>query len=176
MADQDDDDFGFDDDDLDDLPANALEHLEANALRATQQSRPQPPPHPVQESDYGLDDSEEVVNLNDASGLPRASPWVVTVPVSHHTQPQREDTHDYDYDYQQNGDNDGYNDKKNNYAAVGPDDYDQGGAGAHSQTLHQHFVNVQELPQPSQADPNQLLQRIKKVRCPRCIIRASSPC
>ncbi|KAF1850566.1 uncharacterized protein K460DRAFT_372785 [Cucurbitaria berberidis CBS 394.84] len=56
----DDDDFDFSDHDLDDLPANELQHLEASAVRATQQQTQAAP-----ESDYGLDDGEEVVNLDD---------------------------------------------------------------------------------------------------------------
>lgn len=56
----DEDDFDFSDSDLDDLPANTLHHLEANAIRATQQ-----PALSAAESDYGLDDGEEVINLDD---------------------------------------------------------------------------------------------------------------
>ena len=58
----DDDDFGFSDHDLDDLPANTLQHLEAQAIQATQR-----PSRPAPESDYGLDDGAEVVNLDDAA-------------------------------------------------------------------------------------------------------------
>ena len=57
----DDDDFGFSDHDLDDLPAHALQHLEASAIRATQHPTPAAP----SESDYGLEDGDEVVNLDD---------------------------------------------------------------------------------------------------------------
>lgn len=86
----DDDDYGFDDDDLDHLPANTLHHLEANALRATQ--------HPAPASDYGLDnddhDGAELVDLNDASGPPPASPWVVTAQAPLHSQPRLADDDD----------------------------------------------------------------------------------
>lgn len=57
------DEFDFSDADLDDLPANTLQHLEASARRATQH-----PPPPAPESDYGLDDGDEVVNLDDDAG------------------------------------------------------------------------------------------------------------
>jgi hypothetical protein len=64
----DEDDFDFSDPDLDDLPANTLHQIEANALRATQH---QPA---VPESDYGLDDGDEVINLDDAgSQYPHAA-------------------------------------------------------------------------------------------------------
>ncbi|KAF2713208.1 hypothetical protein K504DRAFT_498024 [Pleomassaria siparia CBS 279.74] len=69
-----DDDFDFSDDDLDDLPANALQQLETTAIRATQHQERQ---HP--ESDYGLDEGDEgdqVINLDDAAGAPQASPWM----------------------------------------------------------------------------------------------------
>jgi hypothetical protein len=125
MADDEFDDFS--DDDLDDLPANALQHLEASAIRATQH---QPDADP--ESDYGLDDGDEVVNLDDASGPPRASTWV-TDQAPQYTQPQ----HNYDYSYD---DNDNENDD------------------------HDDHMDVEEPPRRSQADPNALLQRIKKVR------------
>jgi hypothetical protein len=52
--------FDFSDSDLDDLPANTLHHLEANAIRATQH-----PPDAAPESDYGLEDGDEVINLDD---------------------------------------------------------------------------------------------------------------
>ncbi|KAJ4364502.1 hypothetical protein N0V83_009097 [Neocucurbitaria cava] len=90
----DDEDFDFSDSDLDDLPANALQHLEINALRATQhQTQQQTQAAP--ESDYGLDDGDEVVNLDDE--------------------------------------------------------------------LYHGQVGIEEQPRRSQADPSQLLQRIKKL-------------
>ncbi|KAF1838889.1 hypothetical protein BDW02DRAFT_487865 [Decorospora gaudefroyi] len=87
-----DDAFDFSDDDLDDLPTNALQHLEANAIRATQRQATTAP-----ESDYGLDDGDEVVNLDDAP------------------------------------------------------------------TQHNDPMDVEDPPRRSQADPHQLLQRIKKL-------------
>jgi hypothetical protein len=111
-----DDDFDFSDPDLDDLPANTLQQIEANAIRATQH----PPTAP--ESDYGLDDADEVVNLDD--GPPRtlnAAP--------RYTQDQQ------DYSY------------------------------AHgAEQLYPDDMDVEEQPRQSQADPGQLLARIKKVR------------
>ncbi|KAL1796007.1 hypothetical protein ACET3X_006231 [Alternaria dauci] len=140
MADDDLDDFS--DDDLDDLPANALDHLEASAIRATQQPQQQqhqqqqqhkkPLFDPEADSDYGLEDGDEVVNLDDASGPTRAS-----------------QDHEYAYAHDRDHDHD--------------DDYGQNG---HGQTYHgqvQAPEHVQEHPRPSQADPNALLQRIKKL-------------
>lgn len=118
----DEDDFDFSDSDLDDLPANTLHNLEANAVRATQH---QPPPAP--ESDYGLDHGDEVVNLDDDSGQAHA----YAVPAPQYTQDQQ------GYDYTHDGDD-------------GPDQ-------------DQMEVEEQEPPWRSQADPNQLLTRIKKV-------------
>ena len=114
MADDDLDDLDdlddFSDHDLDDLPANALDDLEASAIRATQQPQQQLLFDPEADSDdYGLEDGDEVVNLDDALGPPRAS-------------------HDYGW-----------------------------------QTYNGQ-MQVEEQPRPSQADPNALLQRIKKVR------------
>lgn len=65
MDDNDDDDFGFDDDDLDLLPAHALHHLEESAWKATQHG----PPVGGPESDYGLEDGDEVVNLDDGDEI-----------------------------------------------------------------------------------------------------------
>jgi hypothetical protein len=58
----DDDEFAFSDPDLDYLPANTLQEFEANALRATQHQRQQSLPAP--ESDHGLDDGDQVINLD----------------------------------------------------------------------------------------------------------------
>ena len=84
-----DDQFDFSDPDFDDLPANTLQQIEANAIRATQHQPAAP------ESDYGLDDGDEVVNLDD--GPPRAFDA-----APQYTQGQQ----DYDYanNYEQNGD------------------------------------------------------------------------
>ena len=67
-----DDEFDFDDDGLDLLPAHTLPQLETTAIRATQhQGRTN-----ASESDYGLEDGDEVINLDDAAAAPRSSPWV----------------------------------------------------------------------------------------------------
>lgn len=60
-------DFDFSDHDLDDLPANTIEQFEAAAIRATQQQQQQQQQtrQPAGGSDYGLDDADEVVNLDD---------------------------------------------------------------------------------------------------------------
>lgn len=118
----DDDDFGFSDSDLDDLPANTLQHLEANAVRATQQQQQTGP-----ESDYGLDDGDEVVNLDDDNA---AAHHAYSVAAPQYTQPQQE----YAYD----------------------DSHGQ-------QQLYADQMEVEEQPYRSQADPGQLLSRIKKV-------------
>lgn len=131
----DDDEFDFSDHDLDDLPANTLQHLEASAIRATQRQ-----PSAAPESDYGLDDGDEVVNLDDAAKPPHASPWV-NVDAPPPTQPQQEydcDDHNHDHSHGENGDND--------------------------------TMDVEELPRRSQADPTPLLQRIKKVRPTRLLL------
>jgi hypothetical protein len=128
----DEDDFDFSDSDLDDLPANTLLDLEENAIRATQQ-----PPHPAPESDYGLDDGDEVVNLDD-DNAGQAHAYRVAPPQF--TQPPQ------GYDYA----NDGHNE------------------------LYAPQMEVEEQPHRSQADPDQLLSRIKKV-CPDCsVVRGSA--
>jgi hypothetical protein len=118
----DEDDFDFSDSDLDDLPANTLLHLEENAIRATQQ-----PPHPAPESDYGLDDGDEVVNLDDDDAGP---PHAYHVAAPQYTQPP----------------------PSQDYHAHGPDE------------RYEPPMDVEEQPYRSQADPGQLLSRIKKVR------------
>ena len=120
-----DDDFDFSDHDLDDLPANAIEQFEAAAIRATQQ---QQQTRHAAESDYGLDDADEVVNLDDEDGF---------------VQGQQGRTHD-PYDT-----HDTY------------DAYDEGTTIDESHT-HEHMQATQP-PRQSQADPDQLLSRIKKV-------------
>jgi hypothetical protein len=87
----DEDEFDFSDSDLDDLPANTLQHLEANAIRATQQQALVAP-----ESDYGLEDGDEVVNLDDDDGPSHA--YSVAAPQCSQPQPQPEDE-DEDVDH-----------------------------------------------------------------------------
>jgi len=84
-----DDEFDFSDDDLDDLPANTLQQLETTAIRATQHFPPT-----ALESEYGLDDGDEVINLNDAAP-PQPSPWV-NVPrhQPNHPYPQHDSRND----------------------------------------------------------------------------------
>ncbi|KAF2262147.1 hypothetical protein CC78DRAFT_535031 [Lojkania enalia] len=82
MADMDeDDDFSFSDHDLDDLPANALQQLETTAILSTQQPASAFPP----ESGYGLDDADEVINLDDEAAAPPQQP--------HRNQHQRQHQH-----------------------------------------------------------------------------------
>ncbi|KAI4671006.1 uncharacterized protein J4E88_009401 [Alternaria novae-zelandiae] len=116
MADDDFDDFS--DDDLDDLPADALQHLEASAIRATQH---QPDTEP--ESDYGPDDGDEVVNLDDAHSPP---------PL---------------YALDEEGYDSHIDDNINDII----------------EHCHYDQMEVEEQPRRSQADPNALLQRIKKL-------------
>ncbi|KAF2109982.1 hypothetical protein BDV96DRAFT_651548 [Lophiotrema nucula] len=116
-----DDDFDFSDPDLDDLPANALHQLETTALLSTQ--------HPVQslaagpDSDYGDDEGDTVINLDDETEAPQALP-VAPPRYAPQQYPAR----------QQHGNNNGY---------------------AGSMEL--------EPPRKSQADPDSLLGRIKKL-------------
>lgn len=123
----DDDDFDFSDRDLDDLPANTLQQLETTAIRATQHREA-----PAPESDYGLDDGDEVINLDDAARPPQPSPWV-NAPPQHHQH------------YQQ-------------------DDHQT--TNVHDNGYYSDAMEVEEQPRRSQADPNQLLLRIKKVQHP----------
>lgn len=123
-----DNDFGFSDHDLDDLPANAIEQFEAAAIRATQQ--PPPTANAAPESDYGLDDGDEVVNLDDAAEFAQG-------PRGH----------------------DSYGGAYEAYEAY--EAFDEGTTIDEGNT-HEHVQTV-PAPRPSQADPDQLLARIKKV-------------
>jgi hypothetical protein len=133
-----DDDFDFSDDDLDHLPANTLHQLETTAIHATQQQYEAPAP----ESDYGLDDGDEVVNLNDAARPPQASSWLNVPQRQQHYQAQ--DSHQ---DANVHVDDHGY---------------------------YNDAMEVEEQPRRSQADPNQLLLRIKKV--PALTLNPRTPC
>ena len=132
-----DDDFDFSDHDLDDLPANAIEQFEAAAILATQQQTTQ---HAASESDYGLDDGDEVINLDDEDGFAQAH------------QDRAHDSHaTYDaYDAYEEGTT---IDEGNTYQ------HDHDHEHGHE---HEH-VQLVEPPRQSQADPDQLLSRIKKV-------------
>jgi hypothetical protein len=88
------DDFDFSDSDLDDLPAKTLHNLEASAIRATQHQAP-----PAPESDYGLDDGDEVVNLDDDDAGPPHAFTANAAPQCAHAQQQA-----YDYTHTHNGD------------------------------------------------------------------------
>ena len=125
-----DDDFDFSDHDLDDLPANTIEQFEAAAILATQQQTTQ---HAASESDYGLDDGDEVINLDDQDRF---------------AQPQKGRAHDSHASY-------------NAYDA-----YEEGTTIDEGNTYqHEHErMQLVEPPRQSQADPDQLLSRIKKVR------------
>ncbi|KAJ4350871.1 hypothetical protein N0V95_004370 [Ascochyta clinopodiicola] len=128
----DDDDFDFSDHDLDDLPANTIQQFEAEAIRATQQQQQtqQQTRHAAPESDYGLDDGDAVVNLDDADSFPQA---------------QHTEAHDpYDtYDTY--------------------DAYDTTIDESHDHVHAHNHVQAVEQPRQSQADPDQLLSRIKKL-------------
>jgi len=121
-------DFDFSDHDLDDLPANTIEQFEAAAIRATQQQQQQQQQQqtrqPAGGSDYGLDDADEVINLDDEDGFV-----------------QGEDPHDTFDAY---------------------DAYEEGTTIDESYN-YQHQHAVEQPPRQSQADPDQLLARIKKV-------------
>jgi hypothetical protein len=135
----DEDEFDFSDPELDDLPANTLLHLEENALRATQpqqQQQQQQQQHfqAAPESDYGLDDGDEVVNLDDDDDAGATHAYHAAAAASAHpqyTQAQQ------GYHHPHNGHNE----------------------------LYQDQMQVEEQPYRSQADPAQLLSRIKKVGC-----------
>ncbi|KAF2732212.1 hypothetical protein EJ04DRAFT_514063 [Polyplosphaeria fusca] len=75
-----DDEFDFSDHDLDDLPANTLQQLEKTAILSTQA----PATDHAHESDYGLEDGDEVINLDD-EGAASVAP--------HHPSDQDERTH-----------------------------------------------------------------------------------
>lgn len=95
-----DDDFDFSDDGLDDLPANTLQQLETTAIQATQSRARNNAP----ESDYGLDDGDEVINLDDTVVPPQASPWAaVDTPNLPRAPPQG-----YDYSYNNGNANGAY--------------------------------------------------------------------
>ncbi|KAL6703391.1 hypothetical protein ACN47E_009733 [Coniothyrium glycines] len=115
----DDEDFGFSDHDLDDLPPHALQHLEAKAARATQR-----PTYRAPSSDYGLDDGDEVVNLDDHQPS-HAHAYAGTEHV-----PALDEAEDGD---------------------------------TRNVRLQGHPGALEQQPPRSQADPDQLLQRIKKL-------------
>ena len=137
------DDFDFSDHDLDDLPANTFEQFEAAAIRATQQQATQQQTtqqqttqqqHAALASDYGLDDGDEVINLDDQDRF--AQPQQGRAHASHAT---------YDaYDAYEEGTT-----------------IDEGDTYQHEHE-NEHMQLV-EPPRQSQADPDQLLSRIKKV-------------
>ncbi|OSS53209.1 hypothetical protein B5807_02948 [Epicoccum nigrum] len=132
------DDFDFSDHDLDDLPANTFEQFEAAAIRATQQQATQQQAtqqqHAALASDYGLDDGDEVINLDDQDRF--AQPQQGRAHASHAT---------YDaYDAYEEGTT-----------------IDEGDTYQHEHE-NEHMQLV-EPPRQSQADPDQLLSRIKKL-------------
>ncbi|KAF9693339.1 hypothetical protein EKO04_008592 [Ascochyta lentis] len=130
-----DDDFDFSDHDLDDLPANTIQQFEADAIRATQQQQQQQQSQHTRnaapESDYGLDDGDEVVNLDDADAL-------------------HSDAHDP---------HDTYHTYDTHHTHHTHDTYD-----THDTTIDEaNDHHVIDQPRQSQADPDQLLSRIKKL-------------
>lgn len=129
--DHDEDEFGFDDDGLDDLPAHALQQLEFTAIRATQ-AHADATPAPA-ESDYGDDDDDdEVVDLREEDAVPQASTWV----DASNGAPRQHNRHHLNHSYAR--DNGSQNDA----------------------------MDLDEPPQRSQADAQQLLLRVKKVGKP----------
>ena len=130
-----DDEFDFSDHDLDDLPANTIEQFEAAAIRATQQPQPR-----RAASDYGLDDGDEVINLDDEDGFAPG---------------------------QQGRGHDPYD----TYDAY--DAYAGGTAIEESNNNHDERMQVVEPPPRSQADPDQLLSRIKKVGSHSAVVARS---
>jgi hypothetical protein len=128
---EDDYDYDFSDSDLDDLPANTLLHLEANAIRATQQ-----PARAAPESDYGLDDGDEVINLDDDDDDDFS---------------QAQQAHGYNSNSTSSSNRNNKNKTNNNNNNIS------------SHALYGEQMQVEELPRPSQADAGQLLSRIKKV-------------
>ena len=62
----DDDDHSYSDPELDELPANTLLEYETAAIHATQHQSP-----PADESNYGSDEDDEVINLDDTVRPPR---------------------------------------------------------------------------------------------------------
>jgi hypothetical protein len=146
----DDDEFGFSDEGLDDLPADALLQLETDAIRATQHEAQYETLPRAPESDYGDydDDGDEVINLDEQAGIPQASAWAAdAAPRRQHDQAQQE------YNYDLNG---AYGDGANDHGAQ--DDTIDVDAGQE--------VEAQEQPTRSQVDVHQLLLRIKKASFP----------
>ncbi|KAJ4321607.1 hypothetical protein N0V94_002806 [Neodidymelliopsis sp. IMI 364377] len=95
-----DDDFDFSDHDLDDLPANTFQQIEAEAIRATQQQQTR---HASPESDYGLDDGDEVINLDDED--PYETHDIYDTRDTHHahdydTTIDEGNEHDHDHDHE----------------------------------------------------------------------------
>ncbi|ORY18641.1 hypothetical protein BCR34DRAFT_473229 [Clohesyomyces aquaticus] len=93
-----DDESGFSDHDLDDLPANTLQQLEATAVQLTQHR-----PARDAESDYGGgdgddgDDGDEVINLDDEPVPPQPAPWnPPAVPQSARPAPPRNEASQVD--------------------------------------------------------------------------------
>ncbi|KAF2623243.1 hypothetical protein BU25DRAFT_401073 [Macroventuria anomochaeta] len=123
-----DDEFDFSDHDLDNLPANTIEQFEAAAIQATQQQQQQQTRHAALESDYGLDDGDEVINLDDEDGFAPGQQGRGHAPY---------DTYDT-YDAYEEGTT-----------------IDEGS--------RYENVHVVQQPRQSQADPDQLLSRIKKL-------------
>jgi hypothetical protein len=91
MASQDDGDELFSDDDLDDLPPNALEELEKSAIRQTQhQTQATVIVEPRPSSDYGDefddDDLDDAVVIDETGGVPNRFPSLQPFSASLSTQ------------------------------------------------------------------------------------------
>ncbi|KAF2747869.1 hypothetical protein M011DRAFT_467459 [Sporormia fimetaria CBS 119925] len=139
-----DDEYDFDDDGLDALPDDALQHLETQAIRATQQQAqyyehdgPEFSHTRAQESDYGVadeGDDGEVYDLNNDIDAGGPTHWGAAPPQ-------------------------GFTE---NAQAI-PETVNAVASQARYLGVPHDAMEVDEPPRRSQADPNQLLERIKKL-------------
>ena len=88
----------FSDDDLDDLPANALQELENNAIQFTQaatQSRVKPPPSSNYGDEFDDQDLDDAVVIDEARSAPAVNPILNRGPQSQVAQRERFRQHRY---------------------------------------------------------------------------------
>lgn len=121
-----DDDFDFDDDGLDSLPADALDELENTAIRATQHQNPRSTS--TAENNYGNGEEDEVIDLRNQGGAHLNN-------LMPHRTPAYNQAHRHGYTRQQSA-------------------------------TQNDAMDLDEPPRRSQADPDQLLLRIRKVCWP----------
>ncbi|KAF2193101.1 hypothetical protein K469DRAFT_619659 [Zopfia rhizophila CBS 207.26] len=166
-----DDDFDFSDHDLDDLPANTLQQLETTAIQSTQHqpnpavpgfspannrntgfqnncsrannplpystnAAPQPP-----SSDYGLDDGDEIINLDEAS-----------VPMGNEYE-----SNEAQFAQIPKGNSQWAPDAVPQFTPPPLNEY------GHQNDLYGDAMEVEEQPRRSQIDTNSLLARIRKL-------------